>query len=71
METKLEYLLNSDNTLNMFEIQKYWNKIFRKMDIAEHWTYSALQYWEVYTFFRFVYASKLVYFSDLLGFKYT
>ena len=41
------------------------------MDIAEHWTYSALQYWEVYTFFRFVYASKLVYFSDLLGFKYT
>ena len=38
---------------------------------AEHWTYSALQYWEVYTFFRFVCASKLVYFSDFLGFKYT
>ena len=77
METKLKYLLNSDNTLNMFEIQKYWNKIFRKMDIcipkytAEHWTYSALQHWEVYTFFRFVCASKLVYFSDFLGFKYT
>ena len=38
---------------------------------AERCTYSALQYWEVYTFFRFVYTSKLVYFSDLLGFKYT
>ena len=27
-----------------------------------------MQYWELY-FFRFVSASKLVYFSDLLGFK--
>ena len=75
METELEYLLDSGNTLNIFEIQKYWNKIFKKMGIcipkytAEHWTYSALQYWELY-FFRFVSALKLVYFSDLLGFKY-
>ena len=35
---------------------------------AEHWTYSALQDWELY-FFRFIFALKLVYFSDLLGFK--
>ena len=54
METKLEYLLDSGNTLNIFEIQKYWNKIFKKMGIcipkytAEHCTYSALQYWELY-----------------------
>ena len=34
---------------------------------AEHWTYSALQYWELY-FNRFVSALKLVYFLDLLGF---
>ena len=26
METKLEYLLDSGTTLNMLEIQKYWNK---------------------------------------------
>ena len=25
METKLEYLLDSGNTLNMFEIQKYFH----------------------------------------------
>ena len=30
METKLEYLLDSVSTLNMFEIHKYWNKIFWK-----------------------------------------
>ena len=50
-------------------------KYFRKMGIcipkytAEHWTYSAMQYWELY-FFRFGSALKLVYFSDLSGFKY-
>ena len=53
MKTKLEYLLDSRNTLNMFEIHKYWNKIFRKMGIctpkntAEQWTYFALQYREL------------------------
>ena len=26
METKLEYLLDSGTTLNVLEIQKYWNK---------------------------------------------
>ena len=30
METKSEYLLDSSNTLNLFEIQKNWNKIFLK-----------------------------------------
>ena len=30
MERKLEYLLDSGHTLNMFEIQKYLNKIFQK-----------------------------------------
>ena len=30
METKLEYFLDSGNTLNMFEIQKYGNKIFQE-----------------------------------------
>ena len=30
METKLEYLLDIGTTLNMFEIQKYWRKIFWK-----------------------------------------
>ena len=35
---------------------------------AKHWAYSALQYWELY-FFRFASALKLVYFSDLFGFK--
>ena len=75
METKLEYLLDSRNTLNMFEIHKYWNKIFRKMGIctpkntAEQWTYFALQYREL-QFFRFVSSLKLVHFLDLLGFKY-
>ena len=43
METKLEYLLDSGNNLNMFEIQKYWEKIFQEDGIcipkytAEHW----------------------------------
>ena len=39
---------------------------------AQHYTYSSLQYWELYfiCFFRFVSAFKLVYFSDLLDFKY-
>ena len=49
METKLEYLLDSDNTLRCRNIEI---KYFRKMDIcilkytACHWMYSALQYWE-------------------------
>ena len=30
MARKLEYLLESGHTLNMFEIQKYLNKIFQK-----------------------------------------
>ena len=30
MERKWEYLLDSSNTLNMFEIEKCWNKIFQK-----------------------------------------
>ena len=30
MEIKLEYLLDSGNTLNMFEVQKYGNKIIQK-----------------------------------------
>ena len=30
MGTELEYLLDSVNTLNMFEIHKYWNKMFQK-----------------------------------------
>ena len=30
METKLECLLYSGNTLNMFEIQKYLNRIFQR-----------------------------------------
>ena len=75
METKLEYLLDSSSTLNMFDIQEYWNKIFQKdgqlhskID-CEHWAYSAMQYWELY-FFRFASALKLGYFSDLLGFKH-
>ena len=29
MEIKLEYLLDSGNIFNMFEIQKYWNKTSR------------------------------------------
>ena len=51
-------------------------KYFRKMGIcipkytAARWTYSVLQNWGNYTFFRFVSVMKLVYFSDLLGFKY-
>ena len=30
MEEKLEYLFDSGNTLNMFEVQFYLNKIFQK-----------------------------------------
>ena len=30
MARKLEYLLECGHTLNMFEIQKYLNKIFQK-----------------------------------------
>ena len=38
---------------------------------AKHWIYSAVQCWEEhFFFFWFVSALKLVYFSDLLGFKY-
>ena len=37
---------------------------------AEHWIYPALQNWKEYFFYRFFSALKLVYFSDLLGFKH-
>ena len=75
MEAKLEHLLDSGNTLNMFEIQKYLNKIFEK-DGYLHSKLHCLTLdqlctagWKRY-FFRFVSALKLVYFSDFLGFKY-
>ena len=72
METK--YLLESGNTLEMFEIHKYWNKIFQKDEYFHSEIHcltldSALQYWERY-FVRGVPYIKLVYFSDLLDFKY-
>ena len=64
METKLEYLLDSVSTLNMFEIHNIGIKYFGKMGIwtpkytVENWTYSALHYiflglvlpWNKYTF---------------------
>ena len=75
METKLEYLLDSGNTLNMFETQKYWNKIFQK-DEYFHFQITPLNIGPILhcrigndTLFRFV-SAKLVYFSDLLDFKY-
>ena len=64
METKLEHLLDSGNTLNMFEIQKYLNNIFEK-DGYLHSKLHCLTLdqlctagWERY-FFRFVSALKL------------
>ena len=50
METKLEYLLNSSNILNMFEIQKYRRNKKSEKDgyLRSNWTYSAPQYWERY-----------------------
>ena len=66
---KLEYLLDSGNILNMFEIQKYCDKTSQKDEHLHskiHCTYPALQYGELY-FYRFVSALKLVYFSDLVG----
>ena len=74
METKLEYLLDSGNALNMFEIQKYWNKIFQK-DEYVHSKIHCLTLDLLCTaesgkiFFLFVSALKLVYFSDLLDFN--
>ena len=45
METKSEYLLDSSNTLNLFEIQRNQNKTFlkdgywySKKNTAEQWT---------------------------------
>ena len=73
METKLEYLLDSGNTLNMFEIQKYWEKIFQKDGIcipkytAEHWTYSALQHWELY-FLQVSFCFEISLFLRFVGF---
>ena len=75
METRLEYLFGSGNTLNTLKIQKYWNKIIQKISI------SILKYTlniastlhsrvENDIFFKFVSAFKLVHFSDLLRFKY-
>ena len=78
MEAKLEYLFDSGNTLNMFEAQFYLNKIFHK-DKYFHCKIDCLTLQnyllctaelETMYFFRFVSASRLVYFSDLLGFKY-
>ena len=72
METKLEYLLDSGNTMRFRNIRM---RHFRKMGIfilkctAYDLTYSALQYWEQY-FFRSLSALKLVNFSDLLGLNY-
>ena len=70
METKLEYLLNSVNTLRFRNVEI---KYFRKMGIcitvlnigpSLHCSIgNKIVFW-------FVSALKLVYFSDLLGFKY-
>ena len=75
METKLEYLLDSGNILIMLESQKYWNLISQQ-DGYLHSKIHSLTLDLLCTaalgtiFFRFVSALKLVYFSDLLGFKY-
>ena len=71
MDTKLEYLLDSGNTLNMFEIQKQWNKIFQigiciPKYTAEHCTYSALQYWELY-FLQACFCLKISLLSRFVG----
>ena len=71
----MEYLLDSGNTLNMFEIQKYWNKTFQKDEYFHSkihcLTLDLICTAELETiFFRLASAFKLVYFSDLLGFKY-
>ena len=53
MEIKLEYLLDSGDTLTFRNIE---TECFRKTGTwilkytAEHLTYSALQYWEQYLF---------------------
>ena len=74
MGKKSEYLLDSGYTLNMFEIQKYCNKIFQK-----EYFHSKIHCLTLHLpctsriandiIFRFVSAFKLVYLSDLLGFK--
>ena len=72
METKLKYLLGSGNTLRFKNIGI---KYFRKMGI---WTLNTLLNIGLIlrciigndVFFRFLSASKLVYFSDLLVFNY-
>ena len=72
MEGKLENLFDSGNTLNMSEIQKYW-KYFRKMGICipkytgEHWTYSVLQYWELY-FFKACFCLEISLLFEFVGF---
>ena len=71
MEIKLEYLLDSGNTLRFRNIEI---KYFRKMGIwilkytAEHLTYSFTAVLGT-IFVLGVSVLKLVYFLDLLGFK--
>ena len=56
METKLDYLLDSGNILNMFQIQNIKVKYLKKMGVyilkysASNWAYSALQYREIFVF---------------------
>ena len=75
METNLIYLLDSGNILNMFEIQKCWNKISQKdryLYSKIHWLALDLLCTAVLgtIFFQLVFSLKLVSFSNFLGFKY-
>ena len=76
MKTKLKYLIDSGNTLNIFEIRKYCQKIFQKDSYFRSKIHCLIlglpctAELRTIFFFRFVSAYKLVYFSDLLGFKY-
>ena len=70
------FAFDSGNILNMFEIQKYINKI-SQIDEYLHSKIHCLTLdllctavWTTIFFFRFVFALKLVYFSKLLGFEY-
>ena len=66
METKIGNLLGNGNTLNMLEIQKYWNKIFQK----DGYLHSKIHCTVLRTiFFFFDLFLKLVYFLDLLNLK--
>ena len=72
----MEYLLGSGNILNMFETQKYWNKISQKVGYL-HSKIHCLTLDLLCTtvsrtifFLGFISPLKLVYFSDSLDFKY-